>query len=134
MLAFDSNYLNQDNTANQDLEEEDDTEVEVYATMAEQIEKTRLAGMQNMFSSDSSEEEEEVNDGLDIFADDMALGEEASTLDSHASKPGEKKQNKIPGVLLKKDLRKPFKKKQKRQTLTATMQYKNNKIEIVFKR
>ena len=58
--------------------------------MAEQIEKTRLAGMENMFSSDSSEEEEyNADDGPDIFADDMALGEEASTLESHPSKADE---------------------------------------------
>jgi hypothetical protein len=84
-------------------------EIEEFATMAEQIEKTRLAGLQNMFSSDSSEEEEEIaNDGPDIFgADDMALGEDASTLESHASKDGEKKSKKIPSVVTNKGFRTP---------------------------
>ena len=76
------------------MSDEEDTKVEEYATMAEQIEKTRLAGLNAHSSSDSSDEEEEqVDDGPDIFADDMALGEEASTLESNASKSEDSKLN-----------------------------------------
>ena len=67
------------------MEEEEDSKVEEFATMAEQIEKQRLADLQYS-SESSSEEEDEKDDGPDIFADDMPLGEEASTLESHPSK------------------------------------------------
>ena len=80
------------------------SKVEEFATMAEQIEKTRLAGMENAYSSDSSEEEEDnADDGLDIFGDDgMALGEDASTLESQASKDSEKKAKKKNPTILNK--------------------------------
>ena len=84
--------------------------------MAEQIEKTRLAGLENMFSSDSSDEEEDnVEDGPDIFADDMALGEDASTLESQASKNGEKKTKKVPAVIANKGLRTPIQRRKKQR-------------------
>merc|ERR1712150_378272 len=73
-----------------ELEEEGDSKVEEFATMAEQIAKQGMAGMQNDSDSDSSDEEEEnAESNMDIFADDMALGEEASTLESHPSKAGD---------------------------------------------
>ena len=97
---------------NQDLEEEEDSKVEEFATMAEQIEKQRLADLQYS-SESSSEEEDEKDDGPDIFADDMALGEEASTLESHPSNADEslKMSSLAKYGGLTKGLKKPFGKK-----------------------
>ena len=50
--------------------------------MAEQLAKARLGGVENSESDSTSEEEEKV-DELDIFDDDMALGESALTLQRH---------------------------------------------------
>ena len=90
---------------NLELEEEEDSKVEEFATMAEQIEKQRLANLQYS-SESSSDEEDEKDDGPDIFADDMALGEEASTLESHPSKADDNL--KISTVVMNKGLKKPF--------------------------
>ena len=90
------------------MEEEEDSKVEEFATMAEQIEKQRLADLQYS-SESSSEEEDEKDDGPDIFADDMALGEEASTLESHPSKADESL--KMSSLAMTKGLKKPFSKK-----------------------
>ena len=89
----------------QDEEEEEDSKVEQFATMAEQIEKQRLQDLA-ISSEESSEEEDEKDNGPDIFADDMALGEEASTLESHPSKSDEN--IKISSVVINKGLRKPY--------------------------
>jgi len=90
-----------------ELEEEGDSKVEEFATMAEQIAKQGMAGMQNDSSSDSSDDEEEnAESNMDIFADDMALGEEASTLESHPSKS--EKLNQVSKILEKKNLSRAF--------------------------
>ena len=94
-----------------ELEEEGDSKVEEFATMAEQIAKQGMAGMQNDSDSDSSDEEEEnAESNMDIFADDMALGEEASTLESHPSKAGDthSKLNQVSKILEKKNLSRAF--------------------------
>lgn len=53
--------------------------------MAEQLAKSNFGVVdRNSSDSDSSEEEEE-DDGPDVFADDMALGEEASTASTVAT-------------------------------------------------
>ena len=94
-----------------ELEEEGDSKVEEFATMAEQIAKQGMAGMQNDSDSDSSDEEEEnAESNMDIFADDMALGEEASTLESHPSKSGDahSKLNQVSKILEKKNLSRAF--------------------------
>ena len=61
--------------------------------MAEQLESKFKVGGRDSSDSDSSEEEEEDDDGPDLFADDMALGEEASSLEtlSFGSKQDAKK-------------------------------------------
>ena len=87
-------------------EEEEDSKVQEFATMAEQIEAQRLKDLQNSSDDSSDEEDEQKEDGPDIFADDMALGEEASTLESHPSKADES--IKISSVVMNKQLRKPF--------------------------
>lgn len=51
-----------------ELEEEGDSKVEEFATMAEQIAKQGMAGMQNDSDSDSSDEEEEnAESNMDIL-------------------------------------------------------------------
>ena len=55
--------------------------------MAEQLAHSKLGVVDGDYSeSDSSEESEVIDDGPDIFADDMELGEEASTLEDNRSK------------------------------------------------
>ena len=99
------------NIDNAELEEEGDSKVEEYATMAEQIAAQQRAGMQDESSSDSSDEEEDnAENNMDIFADDMALGEEASTLESHPSKSDDthSKLNQVSKILEKKNLSRAF--------------------------
>ena len=108
LLIFSYQTINIDNA---ELDEEGDSKVEEFATMAEQIAAQTKAGMQDDSSSDSSDEEEEnAENNMDIFADDMALGEEASTLESHPSKSDDthSKLNQVSKILEKKNLSRAF--------------------------